>query len=407
MAPESLSPLPALTSPMLEDKSWCNVSLLGRMKPQIRIGEVARRAGVSVTTVSNALNGRADRMGAETRQRVFQAIEQLGFTPSASARQLKTGRSRTLGLIVPSVANPFWGSVAHVVEQAARQRGYNVMFCNAERDPEAERAYAEMLLSYGVNGVIFGSSPLSFDHLAPLAARGLVVAAFDRSAEGAERVLGCSVCVDNALGVRLAVQHLIGLGHRRIGAISGPVRTASRISRLAGFHAAFEAAGLPVDPALLWEGKATLGFGDTEGAQLGRAGMRELLTRRDPPTAVFAMNDLYALGAYAGARDMGFRVPEDISVIGFDDIILAGIAQPGLTTVRQPIDAMARGVVDALLRRLDGQAGAPLQLDISPELVIRASTCPPGPRAAPLRQAPRAAARPRARTRNVEQGERP
>lgn len=351
------------------------------MKAASGIGEVASAAGVSVTTVSNVLNGRADRMSADTRQRVMQAIEQLGYTPSASARQLKTGRSRTIGLVVPTVANPFWGSVVHEIEKAALAHGYNVMICNAERDRAAERRYAETLLSYGVKGVIFGSSPVSFDHIAALRARGLIIAAFDRLS--ADEIAGCSVGVDNELGVRLAIQHLIGLGHRRIGAISGPIRTESRINRLTGFRGALRDAGLDVRDNLIWEGAAVSGYGDTEGAELGRAGMRELLTRRDPPTAVFAMNDFYAWGAYAGARDMGFRIPDDISIVGFDDILLSELVEPPLTTIRQPIAAMSRSIVTSLLAQLDNRAGeSPTHISAAPELVIRGSTARPRVRTA-------------------------
>ena len=343
----------------------------------VGIGSVAKMAGVSVTTVSNLLNGRAERMSPETRQRVMQAIEALGYSPNTSARQLKTGKSETLGLIVPSVANPFWGLAAHEIEKAAMARGYNVVFCNADRDPELERRYAEKLMSYGVRGLILGSSPLSFSHFSSLVERGLVIAAFDRSAADADISLGCSVSVDNRLGARLAVQHLIGLGHRRIGAISGPVRTASRIARIEGYREALQAAGLPVGADLIWEGAGISGFGDREGADLGRAGMRELLTRAEPPTAVFVINDLYALGAYAGARDMGRSVPADLSIVGFDDILLSEIAQPPLTTIRQPIAPMAASLVDALLARIQGGVeGDPIHLTALPELVVRGSAAP-------------------------------
>ncbi|WP_342361846.1 LacI family DNA-binding transcriptional regulator [Terrarubrum flagellatum] len=356
---------------------------MSSLKPASGIGDVAQAAGVSVTTVSNVLNGRAERMSAETRSRVMQAIEQLGYTPSASARQLKTGRSRTVGLVVPTVANPFWGSVAHEIEKAALARGYNVMICNAERDPIAERQYAETLLSYGVKGVIFGSSPVSFDHLASLRSRGLVIAAFDWRGTDEDDAAACSVSVDNELGVRLAIQHLIGLGHRRIGAISGPIRTESRIKRLAGFRAAMRDAGLAIDEDLMWEGAAVSGYGDTEGAELGRAGMRELLTRREPPSAVFAMNDLYAWGAYAGARDMGLRIPDDVSIVGFDDIVLSELIQPPLTTVRQPTAAMSRSMIAGLLAQLEAQpTGAPAHLSAAPALIIRGSTAAPRLRAA-------------------------
>ncbi|WP_342240653.1 LacI family DNA-binding transcriptional regulator [Inquilinus sp. OTU3971] len=340
--------------------------------------DVARAAGVSASTVSNVLNGRHGRMQAETKARVLRAIEDLGYTPNALAQQFKSGRNRTIGLIVPSVANPFWGALAHKVERAATALGYKVLFCNAERDPQLEARYAETLLSSGVRGVIFSSSPLSFDHIAHLTKRGLVVAAFDRKGQGAEEVVACSVSVDNELGARLAGQHLVGLGHRRIGFLSGPIRTSSRVGRLDGLRAAMAKAGLTLDPDLVWQGAGIGGYGDTEGPELGRIGIRELLSRDAPPTAVVAVNDMYAMGAYAGARDLGAAIPGDISIVGFDDIDLAAVVHPALTTVRQPLAPMAEAAVGALIRVLEGtDEGQEAHVSAMPQLIVRASTAPP------------------------------
>jgi len=318
-------------------------------------------------------------MRAETKARVLEAIDLLRYTPNSVARQLKSGQNRTIGLIVPSVANPFWGGVAHRVERAAINFGYKVLICNAERDPAAEARYAEMLLGSGVRGVILSSSPISFDHLRALVERGLVVAAFDRRAQGAESVVACSVSIDQEMGSRLAARHLIGLGHERIGYISGPIRTSSRMGRLNGLKLAMASAGLELDPELVWSGGGIGGFGDTEGAELGRIGVRELLSRDDPPTAILAVNDMYAIGAYAGARDLGFRVPEDLSIVGFDDIVLAELMQPALTTIRQPFPAMADAAVDALVHRLEGKELPPEKVHVNavPELIVRASTAAP------------------------------
>jgi DNA-binding LacI/PurR family transcriptional regulator len=342
----------------------------------VRIHDVARVAGVSASTVSNVLNGRTDRMRAETKARVQEAISQLKYTPNVSAQQLKSGQSRSIGLIVPSVANPFWGTLAHHVERAATAFGYKVLVCNAERDPVAETRYAETLLASGVRGVILSSSPISFDHLRDLTDRGLVVAAFDRRSRGADEVVACSVSVDHELGGRLAGQHLIGLGHRRIGFISGPIRTNSRIGRLGGLRAAMARAGLELGDDLIWQGGGIGGFGDTEGVELGRIGITELLSRDDPPTAVMALNDMYAFGVYAGARDLGFRIPEDLSIVGYDDIVLSEIVQPALTTIRQPVGTMADTAVKALIGRLEGALDPKerAHVDVTPELIVRAST---------------------------------
>jgi DNA-binding LacI/PurR family transcriptional regulator len=342
------------------------------------IHEVAKKAGVSPSTVSNVINGRHDKMRPETKRRVLEVIEQLKYTPNVAARQLKSGQNCSIGLIIPSVANPFWGLVAHHVERAARHRGYKILICNAERDPDVETRYAEAMLGSGITGIILGSSPLSFDYLRDLTARGLKVAAFDQRVNGARDVITCGVSLNQELGGTLAAQHLIGLGHKRIATVSGPIKTNSRIGRMNGVRLAMARSGLQLPDDMIWQGGGVAGFGDLEGAELGRMGVRELLSRDNPPTGIVANNDMYALGAYAGARDLGFRVPDDISIVGFDDIVLAEIAQPALTTIRQPVQAMAEMVVRMLVAHLEGSAHAddPAFIDITPQLIVRGSTAP-------------------------------
>jgi DNA-binding LacI/PurR family transcriptional regulator len=345
--------------------------------PKAGIRDVARRAGVSVSTVSNVINGRHGKMAAATLERVERAIADLAYTPNAAARQLKSGQARTLGLIVPSVANPFWGNVSHLIEKKALALGYQVLICNGERDPEVEASYIESLHSSSVRGVILGSSPVSFDHLRGHVERGMKIAAFDRRTEGADSVVACSVSVDQEQGARLATRHLVGLGHRRIGLISGPLGTASRTARLRGMQTELERAGIALDAELLWLGREMTNFGDSEGAELGRAAIRELMTLDDPPTAVFTINDMYAIGACSGAIDLGYRVPEDLSVVGFDDILFAAVVQPALTTIRQPVEEMADVVVRNLVATLEEGEVATPHVSLRPELVLRASTAPP------------------------------
>ncbi len=345
------------------------------------IKDVAQEAGVSIGTVSNVLNGRTGRTSAETRARVLAAVEKLQYTPNAAARQLKSGLSRTLGLILPSVANPFWGAVTHHIERAALAYGYKVLVCNAEREATREAAYAEGMLSSSIRGVIFGAPPISFDHMTHLIDRGLRVGVFDRYSQGARAKVACSVSVDQDLGGRLAARHLLGLGHKRIGFVSGPISTSTRIGRIAGLRAVIEEAGLTLDEQHIWQGATHSAFGDVEGAQMGRNAIRELLSQSNPPTAIFTANDMNALGAYAGARDMGASVPEDISIVGFDDIVFSEIMQPALTTLRQPVKQMAELMMERLIYDLEdgrrGDGGGGPHVDIVPELMVRASTAPP------------------------------
>ena len=345
------------------------------------IEDVALLAKTSPSTVSNLLNGRLDRMSPETRDRIERAMAQLSYTPNQLARQLKTGQVPILGLIVPSVANPFWGSFAQFVEEAACSRGYQVLLGNAGRDPAQEERYAESLSSYGVRGVIFGSSPLSLAHVQALVRRGLRAVTFDRDTAQFDRQTESeidSVTIENVKGGRIATEYLLSLGHRRIGFLSGPLRTVSRLERLNGFRTALANAGLEPDEDLFWEGSSSHGYGDVEGAEFGRRAARELLERPNPPTALFAINDMYALGAYAGAQDLGVRVPEGVSIVGFDDITFAEVAQPPLTTVRQPLREMLQVTVSMLIDRLEGRRLGPADhLTFRPELIVRASAAPP------------------------------
>jgi len=348
------------------------------MSREVTIHDVARVAGVSTSTVSNLLNGRNDRMRPETTMRIRAAIEQLGYAPNRIARQLKTGHVPIIGLIVPSVANPFWGSFARSVEEAAAAHGYQVLLGNGERDPQRERSYAEVLWEHGVRGVLLGSSPLSFAHLLSLAERGLQVVAFDREIQRSDHVAIDSVSIDNVAAAKLATNHLLELGHRRIGFLTGPLGTVSRRDRLAGYRAALIEAGVEPTPELIREEASPTGFGDNEGAEHGRRGVRKLLGLVDPPTAVLAINDMYALGSYAGAHDLGLRVPDDISIVGFDDIVLADIIDPPLTTVRQPLPTMMRSAVDFLIDRIKGtRTGPPEHLAVIAELIVRRSTAAP------------------------------
>ncbi|GAB4262994.1 MAG: LacI family DNA-binding transcriptional regulator [Candidatus Promineifilaceae bacterium] len=340
--------------------------------------DVARLAGVSPSTVSNLLNGRSQRMRPATQERIYNAIEELGYTPNQAARQLKTGHAPIIGLIVPSVANPFFGIFAQHVEAAALKSGYQVLLGNSNRDPERERKYAEELWGYGVRGLIFGSSLVDFRHLDDLIARGLHVVAFERPIQDNDQILIDSVGIDNNLAARLATKHLLSLGHRRIGFISGPIRTVNRMERLAGYKTALMEAGIEPDPELIWDIAPNGGnFGDARAVDLGRQGSQELLSRANPPTAIFAINDMFAFGVYAGAKDLGLSIPTDLSVVGVDDIPITEIVQPPLTTIRQPIAQIAQIAVERLLARLQGTIEEVQGHQIlRPRLIVRSSTAP-------------------------------
>ncbi|KAA3656599.1 MAG: LacI family transcriptional regulator [Chloroflexi bacterium] len=346
------------------------------MENKVTIADVARLANVSVSTVSNMLNGRSSRMRPSTHERILQAIEELGYTPNQAARQLKTGHTPIIGLIVPSVANPFFGVFARHVEEEALSHGFQVLLGNSERQPDREQLYADELWGYGVRGIIFGSALMEYSHLDNLINRGLHVVAFDRPAQDDDPVEFDSIGVDNMLAARLATKHLLSLGHRRIGFLSGAVKTINRIDRLAGYKAALVEAGVEFDPELIWEGDTNGNFGDADAVALGRQGTHELLSQLNPPTAIFTINDMYAFGSYAGARDLGLEIPRDLSIVGMDDIALTEVVQPPLTTIRQPVKHLARAAVDRLIGRLNGTCTAETERHqtLAPRLIVRAST---------------------------------
>lgn len=345
------------------------------MNMKVTIGDVAKIAEVSPSTVSNYLNGRSKRMSANTEQRVLDAIEQLNYKPNQMARQLKTGHAKIVGLIVPSVANPFYGVFAREIEKTALAHGYQVFLCNSERNPERERSYAEELWGYGVRGIILGSSLTQFSHFDDLVERGLHLVAFDRVAQKQDQTVVDSIGVDNGLAARLATKHLLSLGHRRIGFLSGSISTVSRIDRFHGYLEALQEEGIEKDDSLIWRGYENGSFGDNNAVEMGRQGAHELLTLPQPPTAIFAINDMYAFGAYAGVHDLGMSVPNDLSIVGMDDIMLADVVQPPLTTIRQPISQIAQLAIERLIGRLQ-QTFTDKQehIVLAPRLVVRSST---------------------------------
>ncbi|WP_028646683.1 LacI family DNA-binding transcriptional regulator [Nocardiopsis sp. CNT312] len=344
----------------------------------ITIYQVAAEAGVSPSTVSNLLNGRTGKMLPETRARVESAIRRLGYRPNRAAQQLRTGRIHTLGLIVPSVANPFWGTFARHLEAAALAEGFYMLLCNSERDQDRERHYVEELWGDGIGGVVLCSSLPSLDHVTPIVEAGLKLVAFDRTAQPGDPHNVVNIGTDNVLGMRLATEHLLGLGHRRLAFVSGSIGSINRAERYSGFRQAIEAAGLPPEAGIVWSGADTLDFDDRDTAELGRVAALEILSSPHPPTAIVAINDMCALGIVSGAREAGLVVGRDVSVTGYDDIMLAGMALPALTTVRQPVEEMAATAFARLRQAMDGEGGETGQSVLHrPTLVVRDSTSAP------------------------------
>lgn len=323
------------------------------------IQDVARIAGVSVSTVSNVLNGRADRMRADTLARVQAAIAELQFRPNSVARRLKTGETPLLGLLVPSMANPMYGFIAREVEAAAQDNfAHRLLIGSTYRDPQKEAAFFDDLLAHGVRRVIVISSLADEQHFESAAARGMAVVSYDRRATTTpgRRSAVAHVTPDNFEAARLATQHLVDHGHRRLAFVTVAGMTMSRSAKIAGFQAVADAAGLRRQARVL-DGGPLDEYGDSVIAEVGRATGLQLaaMPAAQRPTGLVALNDLMALGLMSGLREGGLRVPEDVSIVGIDGLALAALANPPLTTVQLPVREMARAMVECALSGEGGE----------------------------------------------------
>ena len=331
------------------------------------IYEVARRAGVSTATVSRVLS-QADVVAPATRRRVLAAVERLGYEPNSAAKNLRTLRTTTLLVTVPDISNPFFSLILQGIEDAAQRAGYSVLVGDTQHDRVREERYALMLKRKEADGLIF------LGHRLPKPAAELVRAMAPRCAPV---VNGCEfnprlgipgVHIDNAKAASEAMDHLYRLGHRRIGVVTGPLVSPLSRDRLKGASARAKTARADRDFVVV-----TGDFSIESGAH----GAERLLGRRNPPTAIFCFNDEMAMGVLETARRRHLRVPNDLSVVGFDDIRFARYTHPPLTTVAQPMRAIGEGTVRLLLEILNGNGTAPASVTLPHTLTVRFSTAPP------------------------------
>lgn len=342
-----------------------------RRTPQQRrptILDVAAVAGVSKSTVSNVVRG-ADSVSAATRGLVLDAIEQLGYQPNAIARQFAQQRTTMLGVLVGDLNNPYYAQMARVAERAAFQLGYTTMFCNIEGEEAIGVAGVEALLEHRVAGVLF----LAFVARTPRLDAALRRAGVPIVFLGLSERWGDSVGPQDEQGGRLATEHLLSLGHRRIAYVSTPlVETSGDRARYAGYRSAMRQAGVAAKPALHWEpGSASV---RRQGRKID---LNDALRDDDAPTALFVSNDIGAIALLDVAESIDLQVPRDISVIGFDDIAIAGLGRISLTTVAQPLDFQAERAVGMLVERILDPTLPPRHLSVSVQLNVRRSTSPP------------------------------
>lgn len=336
----------------------------------MNIRDVAAAAGVSVATVSRVISPKsADQsIRPATRQRVLEAIDKLGYRPNDLARALLQQRTSTVGLVVPDISNPYYPALVRGLEDTAWARGYRVVLCNTDRNVEKTTAYLDTLVKTRVDGIIIagGSTtvPMLRDVLQPYRTKVVVV--------GRHELGYPSVRVDNVAAVRDAVAYLIGLGHRGIGFLGGPLGSSTVQDRLAGYREALRDTGIECRDEFVREGDFQ--------EQSGYDAARSLIESPGRPTALMAANDRMAVGAMAAIADAGLRVPEDVSLIGFDDVSLASYIRPALSTVSVPTYEMGSAAMELLLQEFDDTAEG-VRTDsraLSTSLVIR-DTCAPPP----------------------------
>jgi DNA-binding LacI/PurR family transcriptional regulator len=327
------------------------------------IKDVAAEAGVSVGTVSNVLN-RPDIVAAATRDRVLAAIARLGFVRNESARQLRAGRSRSIGLVVLDVANPFFTDVARGAEAVADARDTLVLLCNTGEQPQRELRHLEMLEQQRVLGVLITPVDTKSPRIDAMISRGMPVVLVDRRAN---RRSCCSVSVDDVLGGRLAAAHLFAHGHRRIAFVGGPLSIQQVRERRRGTEKALGDAA----------GDLTVLETATLSASAGRQAAEQLaaLPASRRPTGVFCANDLIALGLLQELTRCGLRVPDDVAVVGYDDIDNAAAAVVPLSSVRQPRELLGRTAAELLFQEIEeGTGHRHRQVVFEPELVVRESS---------------------------------
>jgi LacI family transcriptional regulator len=336
------------------------------------ISDVAKRAGVSAMTVSRVVNS-TGYTSAETRGRVEAAIEELGYVPNALARQLRSKRTKTIALVVSDISNPFFTTIARGAEDVAVGHGFSVMYCNTDESEAEEEQYLLMLIERQVDGVLLVPARSSGTSFRLLQAHGMPVVVMDRRV--AARNVDSVLC-DSEAGAFALTRHLIELGHRRIAVLTGRRNVSTSVDRVAGCRRALEEAGLTLGDELVHYGG--FNFGKLNQADGHRMVEEVLAAPGERPTAVFAANNFIAFGAMRALGEAGLRVPDDMSVVAFDDLPEGWVAEPFLTVAAQPAYEIGHRAAALLLSHISGDHAATGESIVLPfELILRRSSAPP------------------------------
>lgn len=330
----------------------------------ITLKELAHRAGVHPSTISRVANNDPRlRISPDKRERIEALLLETEYQPDGVARGLKLRQSLVLAVVIPDITNPFFAALFRGIEDGASSRGYNVLLCNTDGSPERQRSHLQSLSARRVDGVILASSFLKDPAVGWLREHRLPFVLVNRfSEDGRDAFVGS----DDVAGAQQATQHLIDLGHKRIAHLAGQSTVSTGVLRRRGYQAALADAGLPVDPGLIVES----GYTEDGGAHAADL----VLSSANPPTALFAVTDMAAVGALAMARRLGRRIPEDLAVVGYNDIPLATRVEPTLTTMHVPTHEFGTVAARLLLQQIETGRAEARRIIFTPELVVRGST---------------------------------
>jgi LacI family transcriptional regulator len=338
----------------------------GSRNSRLTIREVADLAGVSAATVSRVLNGRNE-VSERARDAVMRVVQEHGYSTNRTARGLSAGRTGLAGVTLPLLHHTYFSVILAGAGEAFYEHDMRMVLCPTQHEHDREVTLLERLMQGTTDGAVLVLPEESSEELSALHEHGYPFVIVDPNKPPGERVP--TVSAAHSSGASEAVEHLLALGHRRIAAVTGPHGWIATEERLRGYHGALATGGVMPTPQLEVESDFSVSG--------GRKAMLELLALDDPPTAVFAFNDMLAIGAMEAARESGLRIPEDLSIVGFDDTFEALIVTPALTTVRQPLAEMGRMAVALLVRLLQRQRIEALHIELETQLVVRQSTAPP------------------------------
>ena len=330
----------------------------------VTIKDIAKMAGVSITTVSRILNNKEGFISEATREKVLKIVKEQGYTPNSFARSLVTNQSRMLGLILPDIVNPYFPELYRACDDQAQEKGYTLLLCNSDDESEKVKGYMEFLARRGVDGILLASSGVS-PKLEQIERLGVPIVTIDQYLEECSWHVG-DIGNDNTYGVYLAVSHLIGRGHEKIGFLCGKEGTFTSKCRYQGYQQAMQEHGLAVQPELICFGEYQHRFGYQK--------TRELVRQGQSFTALCCMSDTVALGAMAALREEGIRVPKDCAVMGYDNTYISDLIEKPLSTINRFTTDMAKQGVQVLVDYIEGKNKEYVEKILKPTLVVRKTT---------------------------------